>query len=78
MNFYPNSTSYLILGALFVLFAFFQKHAISVVGLVLLYIGYRKVNLSTNMLYMLGLWVILSILYDFRMHLGVSGNFLLL
>jgi hypothetical protein len=78
MSTFSNSTSFMILGVLFLLFAFFQKHAISLVGAALLYIGYRKMYLSTNMTYLLWLWVILSILYDFRMSLGVQGNFLLL
>lgn len=78
MSNFSNSTSFMILGVLFLLFAFFQKNAISLVGAALLYIGYRKMYLTTNMMYLLGLWVILSILYDFRMSLGIQGNFLLL
>lgn len=78
MERFGNSTSFLILGALFVLFAFFQKHAISVVGLVLLYLGYKNIHLSTNMLYMVGVWILLAIFYDFRFSLGFQGNFLLL
>ena len=77
MERFGNSTSFLILGSLFVLFAFFQKHAISVLGLVFLYLGYKHVNLSTNMLYLLMVWTLLAIFYDFRFSLGFSGNFLL-
>ncbi len=77
MERFDNSTSFLILGTLFVLFAFFQKHAISVLGLALLYLGYKKVHLSTTMLYLLGLWIILALLYDFRVFFGFGANFLL-
>jgi hypothetical protein len=77
MDRFSNSTSFLILGTIFVLFAFFQKHAISVIGLVLLYLGYKNVNLTTNMMYLMMIWILFAIFYDFRFSLGFQGNFLL-
>jgi hypothetical protein len=74
---FPDSTSFMILGALFLFFAFFSKHAISVLGLVLIYIGYTKMQMNTQMFYLIMLWVLLAILYDFKVHFGLSGDFLL-
>jgi hypothetical protein len=72
-----NNTVYLGLGIIFLFFAFFNKHAISILGVFLIYIGYTNYHLSNAMFWMLMAWIIVSIMYDFRFRLGIGGNFLL-
>jgi hypothetical protein len=76
MVFFNNSV-YLGLGVIFLFFAFFNKHAISILGIALIYIGYTNYHLSNMMFWMLMLWILISIMYDFRFRLGIGGNFLL-
>ena len=72
-----NNTVYLGLGVIFLLFAFFNKHAISILGVFLIYIGYTNYRLSDMMFWMLMAWIIVSVMYDFRFRLGMGTNFLL-
>lgn len=72
-----NSNHFIILGTLFLFFAFFNKHAISILGIFLIYIGVNKCHLTNTYLYLLIFWIILSILYDYRFTFGVNGNFML-
>ena len=76
MVFFNNSV-YLGLGIIFLFFAFFNKHAISILGIFLIYIGYTNFNLTNTMFYLLMAWILVSIMYDFRFRLGIGGNFLL-
>ena len=72
-----NNTVYLGLGIIFLLFAFFNKHAISILGVFLIYIGYTNYRLSDMMFWMLMVWIILSVMYDFRFKFSMGNNFLL-
>ncbi len=77
MLFLSDKAFYYLFGILFLLFAFFNKHAISVLGLVFIYIAYKNVHLSNTMYWLLGAWIIASIFYDFRFEIGIDANFLL-
>ncbi len=72
-----NSSVYLGLGIIFLFFAFFNKHAISILGIFLIYIGYTNYYLTNTMFYLLMAWILVSIMYDFRFRFGIGGNFLL-
>jgi hypothetical protein len=67
-----NGSVYLGLGIIFLLFAFFNKHAISILGVFLIYIGYTNYRLSDIMFWMLMVWIVVSVLYDFRFSLGMG------
>jgi hypothetical protein len=72
-----NSSVYLGLGIIFLLFAFFNKHAISILGVFLIYIGYTDYRLSDMMFWILIVWIIFSLMYDFRFNFSMGNNFLL-
>jgi hypothetical protein len=72
-----NGSVYLGLGIVFLLFAFFNKNAISILGVFLIYIGYTNYRLSDMMFWMLMVWILISVMYDFRFRLGLGSNFLL-
>ena len=69
-----NSSVYLGLGIVFLFFAFFNKNAISILGAFLIYIGYTNYHLSNTMFWMLMVWMLVSIMYDFRFRLGMGMN----
>lgn len=77
MENFMDKNVFIILGTLFVFFAFFNKHSISILGLILIYIGINNYHLTSTYFYLLMLWILIAILYDFRFSFGIQGNFLL-
>jgi hypothetical protein len=77
-NYIMNKNAFIILGVIFVFFAFFNKQAISILGLILIYIGVNNYQLTTTHLYLLMLWILFALLYDFRFSFGFKSNIMLL